>query len=183
MARTRSMAFSLELLKSSTTTTRYPCSSSSTQVWVPMNPAPPVTRMHVSSWGLARDLFAMGSPVVCVPVPRAFRALLPAPPHACLRVHNIRQCVRRAFLAGHPAKKRENQGRHARFRKKFNILLRIFLTKYNNERKVRVGDTEVLLVSLVRIQAASPAACIRFWGKNSVKRVIHTPSKSTCQQD
>ena len=80
-------------------------------------------------------------------------------------------------------KKRENQGRHARFRKKFNILLRIFLTKYNNERKVRVGDTEVLLVSLVRIQAASPAACIRFWGKNSVKRVIHTPSKSTCQQD
>src|SRR6185312_4882199 len=34
----------------STTTTRYPCCSSSTQVWLPMKPAPPVTRTVGASW-------------------------------------------------------------------------------------------------------------------------------------
>ena len=46
--RTRSRAFALELDRLSTTTTLYPRSSSSTQVWLPMKPAPPVTRMVVS---------------------------------------------------------------------------------------------------------------------------------------
>lgn len=53
---------------------------------------------------------------------------------------------------------------------------RIFLTKYNQHGKVRSSDTEVLLVSLVREQAASPAACSRF--RESARQSALPPRRS-----
>src|SRR5918998_5235977 len=59
---TRSRAAGVLLEKSSTTTTSCPCSSSSTAVWLPMKPAPPVTRTVVG-WATGRLLSGgWGSP-------------------------------------------------------------------------------------------------------------------------
>ena len=55
----RSTAVLHELLKSSTMTTRYPQFSSSTQVWLPIKPAPPVKRTVVLWGDFARLLFDM----------------------------------------------------------------------------------------------------------------------------
>lgn len=79
--------------------------------------------------------------------------------------------MRRMFHVKHPTRRVERSISSA----DYPFIHTLFLTKYNKGCKVWLVETPtptVLLVSLVQVQAASPAACTAFWVRTGCGAVL-----------